>query len=144
MVNVSKRVLPKSVTEELYAQLADVFFASDTRKDSVQILTEVLTNTERILLAKRVGIIAMLTYGYSSYKIMHTLNVSTFTIASVQQRLDRGAYRYVTDILRRRKAREGIFKIIEDAVIAISPARANQTLKKQIVRGASKTRAGSR
>ena len=144
MVNISKRKLSKEMQKELYTQLADIFLSSDSRKESERTLTEILTKTEKVMLAKRVGIIAMLERGYSSYKIMNTLNVSTLTIARVQKRLSCGIYQQTVEVLKRRKSRESIFGLIEEAVMKLSPARANQTLQKQMARDISKIRAGSR
>ena len=144
MVNVSKHKLAKEVADKLYTQLADVFFSSDTQLDAMRIINETLTPAERIMLAKRVGIIAMLGEGYSSYEIMHALKVSTLTIARARRKMESGRYRYVANVLRRRKARESIFAVIEEALTALSPARANRTLRTQLTRGMSKVRAGSR
>jgi uncharacterized protein YerC len=86
-VQVSKQKLNKTVERQIY----DIFYqlVSDVKstKEAQAILSDLLSETERQVIAKRLAIALFLDKGRSYENIKSTLKVSSATIASVQEQL---------------------------------------------------------
>lgn len=118
MSQVSKTNLEVTIQKQLYDQLS--YIISDLRdsKEVEEFLSELLTKTERVMLAKRLGIAMLLTKGYTYRDIRHVLHVSFPTIRSVQFWLEHGSKGYkkaAQKILSKEDIRTFITKI--DALI---------------------------
>jgi uncharacterized protein YerC len=90
MAQLSKKILDK----EIEARLFEVFFRGISQlRNSVEaelFLTDFLSPTEKVMLAKRLGIALLLTKGESYAVISDTLKVSTTTVMLVNQWLKGG------------------------------------------------------
>lgn len=88
MAQVSRRFLKKDVEE----RIADLFRESLTRLETkgkaALFLDDLLSNTEKIMLAKRLSIAFMLMKGYSYDIINEVLKVSDQTIWNVKKSLE--------------------------------------------------------
>lgn len=84
MTQVSRRFLQKQVEE----RILDLFWASlsslSTKKDVAIFLEDLLSTTEKIMLAKRLAVAFMLLKGYSYPSINNRLKVSDPTIWNVK------------------------------------------------------------
>ncbi|MBI4114695.1 MAG: hypothetical protein HY445_02535 [Candidatus Niyogibacteria bacterium] len=90
MPKVSKYKLEKAVFDEISKELRDIFAETKDKKDIENFLSDLLTPTEKIMLAKRLAIVIMLKRTYPFRVISKTLKVSEATIGTIKERLDRG------------------------------------------------------
>ena len=77
--HLSRKKVNKKISEEINKQLISLL-QNSSPSARVRILEELLTDTERVMITKRVGIILFLTQGMSSYKISEILGVSSSTV----------------------------------------------------------------
>lgn len=91
MPHVSKDKLLKGTHEVLNQEFVSILrdIGSKTR---TKITGELLTKTERLMIAKRIGIILFLEKGFSIYKISSLLKVSPSTVARFKTSLEMGKY----------------------------------------------------
>ncbi|MBL4644355.1 MAG: hypothetical protein JKX80_00635 [Candidatus Pacebacteria bacterium] len=116
MVNVSKKKISKEIKNYLHTQLIDLFIAHSTRKELSRTLFEVLSPSEQIMLAKRVGIIGLLVHKYSTYEIIHIFKVGMGTVLRLQKQLELGKLEHIEKIFKRKKARASLIGMIETAL----------------------------
>ncbi len=94
MAQISKLNFETSINRELYKQLLAVLAASVNIEKINLLLSELLTNTEKVMLTKRLAIALLLENGYSYRNIRYVLHVSFPTIRSVQFWLNHGNQGY--------------------------------------------------
>lgn len=94
MTQVSKFHLEQTIQKQLYDELSFTISELKDKKEVDAFLSEFLTKTERIMLAKRLGIAVLLIKGYSYRSISKVLRVSFPTIRSIQFWLDHGGKEY--------------------------------------------------
>ncbi|MAZ67696.1 hypothetical protein CL652_02930 [bacterium] len=145
MVHVSKNKVSPQITAQIYDQLASLFLANTRKSDFSKTLFEILTPTERLMLAKRVGIMSMLTYGSSIRTISSTLKVSTATVFKLSEQLNHEKFVHVSNIFKRKKYRESFLGMLENIVtvggIAPNPQK---RLREQMQRSADAFRSGGK
>jgi Trp operon repressor len=96
-MRVSKNRLSPKLTKELYTTLCRVLAGAQTREEVEAILLELLSDTEKIALMKRVGIASALSRR-ESYDVIHKkLNVSSATIAAIQERMDQPGWKKIVE-----------------------------------------------
>ena len=98
MVNVNKHELSQKQQDQLFSQL-NAALSGSSKKEVHAILTDLLGPEEKIMLAKRLGIILLLYEGNSLYKIAQLLRVSTSTISSLKRELEAGRYKNLLAVL---------------------------------------------
>ena len=95
----------KSVEARWLGKINELFLAivSDSKTSHVRkrIIAELLTDTEQLMLAKRIALIAMINAEFSSYTISKRLKVSTATVKRFRKLLDGSAFRYIQTQLAR-------------------------------------------
>lgn len=101
MAHISRHILSKKVKENIDKQLIEVLSKRWTRNAKSSVLYEIITDTERTMLAKRVSIIAMIAAGCSSYEIINALGVGSQTVARFTQKYKDGDFKNVVRILDR-------------------------------------------
>jgi uncharacterized protein YerC len=111
MPHISKAELSKEQYRDLLAQLVRVVDSTGTRKMKNQFFWDFLTHTERVMLCKRLAIIAMLIRGDSHYEIWTQLGVSSSTVARIAKIIDRGGYGTTVSILRKKDL--GVLDVID-------------------------------
>jgi hypothetical protein len=79
---------------------------------------EILTETEKIMLAKRISIIYLLRIGESSYYIINTLKVSGSTVRRLQKQLWQGDFSNLISYWEKQSNRSGILDVIEGILTA--------------------------
>jgi len=124
MAQVSKKPLRKEVYQQIFELLLKVFTESHSREKASLLLDDLLSPTEKIVLAKRLAIALLLTKGYCYEEIKEVLKVSMATIAAVNLNVKyRGkGYRYFAGrILKEQKIRK-IWREIEDLVLEMGSA----------------------
>jgi len=81
MPHVSKQLLQKEKFGEIHKQLLKVVSTLSRTGSAKIIFNELLTKTEKLMLAKRLAVIVMIDQGESIYGIENTLKVSPSTVA---------------------------------------------------------------
>ncbi len=110
MVNVSKQKLKKGVSEHINNRLINVITSLETNSSTKNFLNELLTESEKITLAKRLAIIFMLQENLSWYRISELIKVSDTTVKKVSQDINLDKYKYILRIVRLRKNRMTFWK----------------------------------
>ena len=91
MVHLNHNKLSKKQLDNLFSQLATTV-APKNETEATTILTELLGTEERIMVAKRLATVVLLTEGMSQYKIGNLLKLSQSTIANIAKKLQAGHY----------------------------------------------------
>ncbi|MFH1402604.1 MAG: Trp family transcriptional regulator [Patescibacteria group bacterium] len=105
MVNVSKKKLKKSVSEKINSRLVNIVANLETNTSTEDFLNDLLTESERIVLAKRLSVIFMLYEKISMYRIHVILNVSKSTVTKMANDIDFGKYENILKIVEKKKNR---------------------------------------
>jgi uncharacterized protein YerC len=116
----------KKIADKIYNQLLNHVTYKGSAKDRRVLCSDLLTYTERIMLAKRLAILCMLGEGYSFEDIQETLRVSPSTVGRLWQATQKGKYAHITRIVRKRKLSESIVEILEQILVLPKPRNAPQ------------------
>ena len=95
MVHVSKYKIKKETLLRISEKLIEQCARLKTKKHAQRFLTELFSETERIMLAKRFAILILLQQGYSFTIITQTLKVSPSTIARVARHKKQGRFNFL-------------------------------------------------
>lgn len=102
MAHISSKKLNSAVEKELHAQLLRVTTVYRGR----QILNELLTDTERVMLAEEIPY----------YRIRQILGVSISTTQRLHAAYEKGVYREIETLVARKKERENFWSAMEVAL----------------------------
>ena len=116
-----------NLEKHLYILLRNT--GSQTR---IRVLEELLTKTEVIMLAKRIGILLLIKKGISLYKISELLNVSPSTAERFKNAVESGKYRYTSDWVWK-NSREGSFDALLESIVALAFTGKTKSFKKFIL-----------
>jgi uncharacterized protein YerC len=86
-MQVSKQPLSAKYSRELYRALCQLLADVTSPEEAEVLLNELLSETERVAVMKRLAIASMLSEHVSYDTIKKTVKVSSATIASVQERM---------------------------------------------------------
>lgn len=81
MVHLSKKIINENVLMRIYQLFFEVISRSHSRESFLILLDDILTPTEKIMLAKRIGIIYLLIKEVEQITIAEILKVSTSTVS---------------------------------------------------------------
>lgn len=126
MTQVSRRYLSPSVQKRMYEILIKGVSKARYGDDIVNFLTDLLSPTERIMLAKRLAIAYLLIKGnYTQREISQVLKVSLTTIQKVSLALNiKGeCYRKIINSLRREEKIEAFMNGIADILNSVPPPK---------------------
>lgn len=98
MPHLSRKRLKEDDEKVVKEKLIKVLQFIGKNKYSKYSLHELLSDTEILMLAKRLGIIYLLYKGESMLDICETLNVSSSTVSRIGKIFDRGGYRNLQKI----------------------------------------------
>lgn len=93
MPHISKHAVSEKTKVDLEKILVSLLQHTDANSRK-RIFREILTSTERLMLAKRLSIIFLIRKGLSIYIISKRLRVSPSTVARFERALEKGVYRY--------------------------------------------------
>src|SRR3989338_9895688 len=101
MTQVSKFPLEKQIEVQIQEMFSNAICFVNEKGDVEKLLDDILTPTERVMLAKRLGIAVLLEKGYDYREISEILKVSTTTITTVAKwkKMRGGGYRKVVGML---------------------------------------------
>lgn len=89
MPHISKKELDKEYSAHLYKDLLKIFEKTNSNK---KVASQFFTKTEKIMFAKRLGAILMLSKGFSVYSVSDSLHMSPSTINLMALRYEEGKY----------------------------------------------------
>ena len=110
MPHVSKKQLDKETFEKIFRKLIAVLERAQNQKKLTPILDELLTETEKIMLAKRLAIVLMLSGNTPQHRISEALFVSPSTVTRISLGIEIGKYDLIRSISK--KDRVDLEKII--------------------------------
>jgi Trp operon repressor len=114
MPHVSLKKLDDKYFAELYSQLIKVFNTAGSSYKSDELMKEILTETEKVMLTKRLVMVCMLYEGISQSFIADTLLASPSTVERVALKYEIGRFKYLSHILH--KNEKTIFSILEEFI----------------------------
>ena len=143
MVHVSKQELHQDVQKQLFDDLEELFVANVKKYEFGNVLFELLSPTERLMLAKRLGIINALTQGYASHTISKLFKVSPSTVFRVQHAVESNRVPRIIAILRNKTGRRKFLRTLESLVPLGFPGIPQKRLRAQINHDIERWRAGA-
>lgn len=122
MPHVSQRRLKRETFRSMRESFTNLMAVPRNPRLTQLLLNDVLTMTERVMLAKRLAAIVMLCRGYSVYKIHMVLKLSPSTVARLETQLENSAFPYLESLFRGSRSKklckeaenfwDSLFKII--------------------------------
>lgn len=128
MPQVSKYPLRKEIFERIFELLLKTITDSYGQKEAVGLIDDLLTPTEKIMLAKRLSAAVLLRKGYRYKDIQQILRVSKPTIATVNLYLKHGSggyKKFVDKVLREEGIGEFWEKVEDLALSTVSKGKGN-------------------
>ena len=130
MPHVSKHALAQKVISELENRITTII--SDTGpKSRAKIFKEVLTKTERMMIAKRLTMIYLVQKGTATHQISEMLKVSPSTVARFEVKLERGYFKHTASWLKKYSGIDKVLKLILD--LAAIPFEAQKKFFGQMI-----------
>ncbi|MCA9366063.1 helix-turn-helix domain-containing protein [Candidatus Kaiserbacteria bacterium] len=102
MVRLNKGHLSQKQLDQLFEQLTKSI-ADYGSQQSHNVLAELLGQDERIMIAKRLAAVILLTEGTSMYKVAQILKLSRSTVKNLYNKLERGGFDYTLKKVSRTK-----------------------------------------
>jgi len=100
MSHVSKKKLKKDALRSIHGRFSDTLTKLKTKKQVNYFLDELLTETERLMLGKRLAIICMLSEGVTTYRIEKVLGVSISTVVEMKRKYRDCQYDFIESIYK--------------------------------------------
>lgn len=125
MTQVSRRPLRKEIEKRIF-EIFLTSFAKVTKKDEVEnYISDLLSPTERIMLAKRISISFLLHKGYDQRTVSRILKVSLSTVNRVSLRMQLGGngIRKVLDAIADEEKRDKFWLKLDDFISEIVPPK---------------------
>lgn len=119
MPHVSKKKLDKTMSKKLWNQLLQTFEDAGKRSATNTVVGELLTQTERVMFAKRLTIILLLDKGVPQHVITEKLHVSPSTVTRMSLNIEIGKYKEILKI----SGKQSILDILEKLILMGMPPR---------------------
>lgn len=91
MTRISARPLKAQTEKKLFSELAQIIARAD-KKNAEPFLQALLTPTEQIMIAKRIGVLLLLHTKVPTYQIVRKLHMSSQTVVRMRTLYKKGAY----------------------------------------------------
>lgn len=98
MPHISQKKPVRKTSETIYRELRRLL--SRTGKGNMNILDDLFTETERLMLAKRCAVILMVERDVSHYAIWNSLKVSSSTVSRIAKECEEGKHQSVRELAR--------------------------------------------
>lgn len=113
MPHISKHAIAENVIRELEERVIAVI--SDTgSKTRNRIFKEILTKTERLMIAKRLAMIYLVQKDTATHTISEMLKVSPSTVARFEDKLERKHFTHTASWVKNHTAMNKVLKLIFD------------------------------
>ncbi|PIQ66266.1 MAG: hypothetical protein COV96_02520 [Candidatus Zambryskibacteria bacterium CG11_big_fil_rev_8_21_14_0_20_42_18] len=97
MPHVSKRKLEEQHLRDLFLETVSVFERAGKRGELKQVLGQLLTPTEKVMLVKRLAVIAMLSQNIPIHDIADDLSMSPSTVDIMSLKFETENYSYIVE-----------------------------------------------
>lgn len=121
MTQVSKYPISKNIADRIFEIFLKTLIEVRDREEADQFISDLLTPTEKIMLAKRLAIAFLLEKSYDYRTIQKIIRVSAPTITSVniaRQHGTNGYKKVISKIIKEEK----LISLLEDAIIKVLSA----------------------
>ncbi|PCI29755.1 hypothetical protein COB55_01620 [Candidatus Wolfebacteria bacterium] len=123
MPHVSQKKLSDQKNKEIYFDFLHIFTDKGTGHSRKKMLGELLTPTEKVMLAKRLAIVVLLHKGVSTYQIENALKVSPSTTARIRLQVEVGFYNEISKYVSKKGSGKDFLDILEKVIYAGMPPR---------------------
>mgnify|MGYP003526438193 CR=1 FL=1 len=103
MPHLSSIELDKKLSDKLFNDLLDILNRSKKVELMTGVINELLTETEKLMLAKRIAIVLLLNANTPQSSIADILKVSTSTIAKTSLKMEQGRYHFILNASKKDK-----------------------------------------
>ncbi|OHB10703.1 MAG: hypothetical protein A3G05_01020 [Candidatus Zambryskibacteria bacterium RIFCSPLOWO2_12_FULL_45_14] len=103
MPHVSRRRLNQETFDKIFQKLISVLEYAQRKNKFTSVLEEILTATEKIMLAKRVAIVLLLLGDIPQHRISEALIVSPTTVSKMSLQVEIGKYDSIKNISKKEK-----------------------------------------
>ncbi|MEI7513163.1 MAG: Trp family transcriptional regulator [bacterium] len=110
MSRISKKKLGYFVSSKISDQFVDTLVNLNSKNKGKEFVNELFTETEKMMLAKRLGAIAMLKDGYSNYRVSRHLQMSSSTVFNLSKDVKKNQYSFLEDFFSNKKVRTEFLK----------------------------------
>ncbi|MFA6520626.1 MAG: Trp family transcriptional regulator [Candidatus Paceibacterota bacterium] len=124
MPHVSSKKLKQEILNKLYKEFGQAFEKSARRSKAGLFLGDILTKTEKVMLAKRFAVIYLLSQEVPVSYIAESLGMSYSTIFRMSLKYDIGKYSAILRAIRQEKS--DLWGILEKILRAGLPPRAGR------------------
>ena len=114
MPHISQKKMRDQDFDKIYDQLVSFFDTAGNNRKSDVLFREFMTDTEKVMLAKRMAILCLIDDGVSEHYISYILSVSPSTISRIYLRYEQGKFPYISNIIRKNK--QNIWDVLEEIV----------------------------
>ncbi|OGH41516.1 MAG: hypothetical protein A3H79_00035 [Candidatus Levybacteria bacterium RIFCSPLOWO2_02_FULL_36_8b] len=118
MTQISKYPISENVWSRIFEIFLNTFVKIKTAEEADQFISDFLTPTEKIMLAKRLAIAFLLEKGYDYRTIQKIIRVSASTIKSVNTSRKFGSNGY-RNLIERIVKEEKLVKFLDDVIIKV-------------------------
>lgn len=130
MPHLSRKTLRRKTFTRISSDLITLIAGLKSKREIKTFLTELLTPTERIMLAKRLAIIFMLKRDYGFEVIWRTLHVSPSTVARFWKETKKHSYHTISRKINDEKAKEEFWNSFERALLTGMPPMSPRQAKR--------------
>jgi uncharacterized protein YerC len=110
MSQISKKKLGYFVSSKISDQFVDTLIGLNNKNKGREFVNELFTETEKIMLAKRLGAIVMLKDGYSNYRVSRHLQLSSSTVFKLSKAVKKSQYSFLDEFFSNKKVRMEFLK----------------------------------
>ena len=104
MPHISPRKLDKETVDKIFRKLISVLEQAQSKKKFTSVLDELLTDTEKIMLAKRLAAVLLLFGDTPQHRITESLILSPTTVSKISLKIELGKYDSIKSISTKEKA----------------------------------------
>ncbi len=84
MPQISRNKLPNNIEKQLISNFNSVMSSISQKDKMLAFLDSLLTNTERLMLAKRLAVVVLVSEGKSDTEISNSLHITRMTVAKIR------------------------------------------------------------
>lgn len=122
MPHISKERLKENIFLKIHCRLIKTLKSAASNGSLESTLGELLTETEEVMLAKRLSVIFLLQQGESAYSIYKSLKMSYNTIYYMQDHFEQGDYANIQKLFSKKKEQDEMWKYLEVIIRGGMPA----------------------
>jgi uncharacterized protein YerC len=130
MPHLSQKKLKKDAFKRISRQFTKTIAELETKTETNKFLNEILTDTERTMLAKRLALLMMLKKEIPYSVIEGTLKVTPQTIARYWKKTKQHGFEVITAKLDKDKAREEFWNSVERFLLIGRPSQSHRQRKR--------------